>query len=66
MIMYQKSANSIIAVVRLTINVFSNYQDLVLVFTAALSPRIAIHSLLLTQIVIALKGELLLSNATEY
>ena len=66
MIMYQKSANSIIAVVRLTINFFSNYQDLVLVFTAALSPRIAIHSLLLIQIVIALKGELLLSNATEY
>ena len=64
--MYQKSANSVIAVVRLTINFFSNYQDLVLVFTAALSPRIAIHSLLLTKIVIALKGELLLSNATEY
>ena len=43
-----KSANTFIAVIHLTINFFSNYQHLVVVFTAALSPSIAIHSLLLT------------------
>ena len=44
----KKNANTFIAVVHLTINFFSNYQHLVVVFTAALSPSIAIHSLLLT------------------
>ena len=44
----KKSANTFIAVVHLTINFFSNYQHLVVFFTAALSPSIAIHSLLLT------------------
>ena len=44
----KKSANTFIAVVHLTIIFFSNYQRLVVVFTAALSPTIAIHSLLLT------------------
>ena len=47
-IMYQKRTNTFIAVVHLTINFFSNYQHLVVVFTAALSRTIAIHSLLLT------------------
>ena len=36
------------AVVHMTINLFSNYKNLVVIFTAALSPTIAIHSLLLT------------------
>ena len=59
--MYKKSANTFIAVVRLTINFFSNYQHLVVVFTAALSPSIATYSRLLTHFtIIALKGELLL------
>ena len=63
--MYQKrlSANTFIAVVHLTIIFFSNYQHLVVVFTAALSPRIATHPLLRTHFPnIALKSELLLSN----
>ena len=45
----KKSANTFIAVVHPTINFFSNYQHLVVVFTAALSPTTAIHSLLLTR-----------------
>ena len=59
-----KNVHTFIAVVHLTINFFSSYQHLVVVFTAALSPSIAIHSLLLTisQIIITLKGELLLSK----
>ena len=63
--MYQKSANTFIAVVHLTIIFFSNYQHLVVVFTAALSPSIAIHSLQLTHFrnnCITLKFELLLSK----
>ena len=44
----KKSANTFIAVVHLTINFFSNYRHLVVVFPAALSPTITIHSLLLT------------------
>ena len=44
----KKSANTFTAVVHLTIFFFSNYQHLVVVFTAALSPSVAIHSLLLT------------------
>ena len=43
----KKSANTFIDVVHLTMNFFSNYQHLVVVFSAALSPSIAIHSLLL-------------------
>ena len=61
----KKSANTFIAVVHLTINFFSNYQHLVVVFTAALSPSIAIHSHFywyISQIIITLKGELLLSK----
>ena len=60
-----KSANTFIAVVHVTIIFFSNYQHLVVVFTAALSPSIAIHSLLLTHFTnncITLKFELLLSK----
>ena len=59
------SANTFTAVFHLTINFFSNYQHLVVVFTAALSPSIAIHSLLLTHFTnncITLKFELLLSK----
>ena len=60
-----KSANTFIAVVHLTIIFSSNYQRLVVVFTATLSPSIAIHSLLLTHFTnnyITLKGELLWSE----
>ena len=60
-----KSANTFIAVVHLTIIFSSNYQRLVVVFTAALSPSIAIHSLRLTHFTnnyITLKGELLWSE----
>ena len=59
-IMYQKSANTFIAVVHLTIIFFSNYQHFVFVFTATLSPTIAIHSLLhISHIIITFKGEFL-------
>ena len=56
----KKSANTFIAVVHLTIIFFSNYQHFVFVFTATLSPTIAIHSLLhISHIIITFKGEFL-------
>ena len=58
----KKSANTFIAVVHLTIISFSNYQRLVVVFTAALSPTTAIPHYYwhISQIIITLNGELLL------
>ena len=44
----KKSANTFVAVADLANIFFSNYQHLAVVFAAALSPTIAIHSLLLT------------------
>ena len=59
-IMYQKSANTFIAVVHLTINFFANYQHLVVVFTAALpSTHYYWH---ISQIISTFKGELWLSK----
>ena len=60
----KKSANTFIAVVHLTIMFFSNYLHLVVVFTAAyllalLSTHCYWH---ISQIIITLKGELLLSK----
>ena len=58
----KKSANTFIAVVHLTIISFSNYQRLVVVFNAALSPTTAIPHYYwhISQIIITLNGELLL------
>ena len=58
----KKSANTFIAVVHLTIISFSNYQRIVVVFTAALSPTTAISHYYwhISQIIITLNGELLL------
>ena len=58
----KKSANTFIAVLHLTIISFSNYQRLVVVFTAALSPTTAIPHYYwhISQIIITLNGELLL------
>ena len=57
----QKSANTFIAVVHLTINFFSNYQHLVVFFftAALLSTHYYWH---ISQWIIAFKGELLLSK----